>query len=70
MAATATSEHYREQAERCEADAEASDLMEVRDRNLRSAAAWHAMASRQQKSEAVRAEKDRIADAARAQCLA
>lgn len=44
--------------------------MEVRDRNLRSAAAGHAMASRQQKSEAARAEKDRIANALRAQCLA
>ncbi|KTE42369.1 MULTISPECIES: hypothetical protein [unclassified Sphingopyxis] len=70
MAANATSEHYRGQAERCEADAAASDLTEVRDRNLRSAAAWHAMASRQQKSEAARAEKDRLAEAVRKQCLA
>jgi len=70
MAATATSEHYREQAERCEADAAASDLMEVRDRNLRSAAAWHALASRQLKSEQARGEKNRLADALRAQCLA
>lgn len=68
--AAATSEHYREQAARCEADAATSDLMEVRDRNLRSAAAWHAMATRQQKSEQARAEKERIADTARAQCLA
>jgi hypothetical protein len=68
--AAATSEHYREQAERCEADAAASELMEVRERNLRSAAAWHAMAARQLKSEQARAEKDRLADAVRAQCLA
>ena len=70
MAATATSAHYREHAERCEAEAAASDLMEVRDRNLRSAAAWHAMASRQQKSEAARADKDRLAEEVRKQCLA
>lgn len=70
MAATATSEHYRVQAARSEADAAASDLMEVRDRNLRSAAAWHAMAARQLKSEEARAEKDRLAGAVREQCLA
>ncbi len=66
----ATSVNYREQAERCEADAAAADLTEVRDRNLRSAAAWHALANRQFKSEQARADKDRLAEAVRAQCLA
>lgn len=66
----ATSVNYREQAERCEADAAAADLTEVRDRNLRSAAAWHALANRQFKSEQARADKERLAEAVRAQCLA
>jgi len=66
----ATSVDYREHAERCEADAAAADLTEVRDRNLRSAAAWHALANRQFKSEQARADKDRLAEAVRAQCLA
>lgn len=66
----ATSVNYREQAERSEADAAAADLTEVRDRNLRSAAAWHALANRQFKSEQARAGKERLADAVRAQCLA
>lgn len=66
----ATSVNYREQAERCEADAAAADLTQVRDRNLRSAAAWHALANRQFKSEQARADKDRLAEAVRAQCLA
>lgn len=66
----ATSVNYREQAERCEADAAAADLTEVRDRNLRSAAAWHALANRQFKSEQARADKERVAEEVRAQCLA
>jgi len=66
----ATSVNYREQAERCEADAAAADLTEVRNRNLRSAAAWHALANRQFKSEQARADKERLAEAVRAQCLA
>ncbi|ODU32631.1 hypothetical protein [Sphingopyxis sp. SCN 67-31] len=70
MAATATSIHYREQAERCEAEAAAAELTQVRDRNLRSAAAWHAMAARQQKSEKARAERDHLANEVRKQCLA
>lgn len=57
-----SSDHYREQAERCEADAEAANLSQVRERNLRSAAAWHAIALRQLNSEEARAEKDRLAD--------
>lgn len=66
----ATSVNYREQADRCEADAAAADLTQVRDRNLRSAAAWHALANRQFKSEQARADKERLAEAVRAQCLA
>ncbi len=68
----ATSDNYREQAERCEADAAAAaaDLTLVRERNLRSAAAWHALANRQFKSEQARADRDRLAEAVRAQCLA
>lgn len=66
----AASVNYREQAERCEADAATADLTEVRDRNLRSAAAWHALANRQFKSEQARADKERLAEAVRAQCLA
>jgi hypothetical protein len=66
----ATSVNYREQAERCEADAAAADLTLVRERNLRSAAAWHALANRQFKSEQARADRDRLAEAVRAQCLA
>lgn len=66
----ATSVNYREQAERCEADAAAADLTQVRDRNLRSAAAWHALANRQFKSEQARADRERLAEAVRAQCLA
>ncbi|WP_447761752.1 hypothetical protein [Sphingopyxis panaciterrae] len=66
----ATSDNYREQAERCEADAAAADLTQVRERNLRSAAAWHALANRQFKSEQARADKERLAEAVRTQCLA
>lgn len=70
MATTMTSARYREQAERCEAEAAAAELTQVRDRNLRSAAAWHAIAARQQKSEKARAERDHLANEVRKQCLA
>jgi hypothetical protein len=68
-AVAASSDNYREQAERCEAEAATADLTLVRERNLRSAAAWHALANRQFKSEQARAVKEQLADAVRAKCL-
>ncbi|MBA3940725.1 MAG: hypothetical protein C0520_05905 [Sphingopyxis sp.] len=60
---SATIEFYRTQAEKCTAEAEASTLTQVRDRNLRAAAAWQAMADKLLQTELLRAQKDRIAAA-------
>ena len=62
---SATTEFYITQADKCRADADASSLTQVRDRNLRAAAAWQAMADKLLHTEKLRAEKDRHAAAAR-----
>ncbi|MBX3595724.1 hypothetical protein [Sphingomonas sp.] len=51
-------ELYREQAAKCRADADAAQLDNVRDRNLRAAAAWSAMAERQEHVASARAERE------------
>ena len=48
---------FRQNAAKCRADADASDLANVRDRNLRAEAAWIAMAERQERTDAARAER-------------
>lgn len=60
---SATTEFYLAQAEKCTAEADASALTQVRDRNLRAAAAWQAMADKLLHTENLRAEKDRLAAA-------
>ena len=62
---SATIEFYVAQAEKCTAEAEASALTQVRDRNLRAAAAWQAMADKLLHTERLRAEKDAAIAAAR-----
>ena len=62
---SATIDFYIAQAEKCTAEADVSPLTQVRDRNLRAAAAWQAMADKLLHSERLRAEKDRHAAAAR-----
>ncbi|MGV3730993.1 MAG: hypothetical protein ACO1NN_09580 [Sphingopyxis sp.] len=57
---SATTEFYLAQAEKCTAEADASALTQVRDRNLRAAAAWQAMADKLLHTEKLRAEKDRL----------
>ena len=54
---------YRARAEECFAEAERTSLENVRDRCLRSAAAWVAMAERGERTAAMRAEKAKTADA-------
>jgi hypothetical protein len=58
---SATTEFYVTQADKCRADADASPLSQVRDRNLRAAAAWQAMADKLLHTEKLRADKDRAA---------
>ncbi|PKP96554.1 MAG: hypothetical protein CVT74_16710 [Alphaproteobacteria bacterium HGW-Alphaproteobacteria-13] len=60
-----TSDFYLTQAEKCDGDAAGTPLMQVRDRNLRAAAAWRAMADKLIRAETARAEKERQAEAAR-----
>lgn len=48
-------EHYRAQATAAEAAAESTKLDNVRDRNLRSAKAWHEMADRAEAVERMKA---------------
>ena len=62
---SATIDFYLAQAEKCTAEAGTSQLTQVRDRNLRAAAAWQAMADKLLHTEQLRAEKDRLAAAAR-----
>ena len=62
---SATIDFYLTQAEKCTAEAGASPLNQVRDRNLRAAAAWQAMADKLLHTEKLRAEKDELAAAAR-----
>lgn len=58
---SATIDFYLAQAEKCTAEADASPLAQVRDRNLRAAAAWQAMADKLLHTEKLRAEKDALA---------
>ena len=55
---SATIDFYLAQAEKCTAEASTSQLTQVRDRNLRAAAAWQAMADKLLHTERLRAEKD------------
>lgn len=55
---SATIEFYTAQADKCRTDADASSLTQVRDRNLRAAAAWQAMADKLLHAERLRAEKE------------
>ena len=62
---SATIDFYLAQAEKCTAEAGTSQLTQVRDRNLRAAAAWQAMADKLLQSERLRAEKEaRVVEAA------
>jgi len=58
-----TQQTYLANAASARADAEAADLANVRERCLRSEAAWNAMAARVQQSEDLRAR--RLAEAAK-----
>lgn len=58
-----TSDFYLTQAEKCAADAAASTLSQVRDRNLRAEQAWRAMAERLIQTEATRARQAAAATA-------
>jgi hypothetical protein len=63
-----TSDFYLTQAEKCAADAAASTLSQVRDRNLRAEQAWRTMAERLVQTEATRARQVAAA-AARADAI-
>lgn len=58
---SATTEFYIAQADKCRTEADASPLTQVRDRNLRAAAAWQAMADKLLDAEKLRAKKERLA---------
>ncbi|WP_227339792.1 hypothetical protein [Sphingopyxis sp. P8] len=60
---SATSDFYLKQAEKCESDAVETALDNVRERNLRAAAAWRTMADKLILTEQTR--EKRVADAAR-----
>lgn len=62
---SATSDFYQAQSDKCRADATTSALTQVRDRNLRAAIAWSAMALRAVQTESARIDRERIAEAAR-----
>ncbi|GAA0860871.1 hypothetical protein GCM10009115_01210 [Sphingopyxis soli] len=62
---SATIEFYLTQAGKCSEEAKASPLNQVRDRNLRAAAAWQAMADKLLHSEKLRAEKEAAIAAAK-----
>jgi hypothetical protein len=51
-------DQYLAMAQAAEAAAEAAQLDNVRDRNLRSAAAWREMADRAQRTDRLRAERE------------
>ncbi len=62
---SSTSDFYLTQADKCTAEATEATLEQVRERNLRAAAAWQAMADKLIRTEAARAEKEqRARDAA------
>jgi hypothetical protein len=52
-----TLEFYRAQAQKAESDAAASGLANVRERNLRAAQAWNAMASQIERTQAMKADR-------------
>ena len=62
---SATTDFYIAQADKCRAEADASSLTQVRDRNLRAAAAWQAMADKLLHSEKLRAEREAAVAAAK-----
>lgn len=62
---SATIDFYLAQAEKCTDEAAASALVQVRDRNLRAAAAWQVMADKLIHTENLRAEKERLVAAAK-----
>lgn len=62
---SATSDFYQTQSDKCSADATASKLTQVRDRNLRAAIAWGEMALRAVQTESARTDRERVAEAAR-----
>jgi len=66
---SATIDFYIAQAGKCTAEAEASPLTQVRDRNLRAAAAWQAMADKLLHTEKLRAEKEAAIAAAAANTI-
>jgi hypothetical protein len=57
-------ELYHARAEQCRAEADAATLDNVRDRCLRSEAAWRAMAERGERTEAMRATREATKEAA------
>ncbi|WP_447755752.1 hypothetical protein [Sphingopyxis fribergensis] len=58
---SANLDFYLSQAEKCRTEAAASLLTQVRDRNMRAAAAWQAMADKLTRTENARAERaDRV----------
>ncbi len=58
---SATSDFYQAQSDKCTADATASALTQVRDRNLRAAIAWSEMALRAVQTESARTDRERVA---------
>jgi hypothetical protein len=52
---------YREQAESARAAAEQATLDNVRDNHLRAMAAWNELAERKDRTDKLRAERERIA---------
>lgn len=55
---SATREFYLAQAAKCGAEATETALGQVRERNLRAAAAWQAMADKLERAETARAERE------------
>ena len=51
---------YRARAEECRAQADQTTLQNVRERCLRAAAAWMAMAERGERADAMRAAHDKM----------
>jgi len=56
---SATSDFYLTQAENCRVAADDTGLEQVRERNLRAAAAWRAMADKVIRAETARAEREK-----------
>ncbi|WP_235302997.1 hypothetical protein [Sphingopyxis sp. MWB1] len=58
-----TSQFYRTQAEKCRDDAANASLVQVRERNMRAAAAWQAMADKLVRTESARSARENKAAA-------